>query len=245
MYAGAQQASTQQMANGTQWSTRFTQCAPPADTCDWCVSCFFFPCVTAVAKGRADGTDPIYNFCCWNSVASFSYLRYEYGIVGSCGDDCATMLMCTPCGARQMLTESRLRQRSGRPGALAYGQNLDPWTFQFFDCSCMQMCRTCVCPCYVAAEIRETLQPNASQDNCFNCCCLAPCAMYGQVRNHYGLLADCPLLEDLVLASLCWPCALNRASREASDRHLRAMQAGMGQMTPQQVVAGLVQHALR
>lgn len=220
MQAGMHMAQAQNnvYAQSNVWSSRMTQCGPPSEDGEWCFSFLFCPCVAATSKGRADRSNPIYNCLCWNPIASYSYVRHEYGISGPCGDDCGYGFFCGPCLVRQAYTESRLRGVSSKPWANMYGQNLDQWQRSLFDCTFCGFLKACVCPCCAAADVREILQPSTVGDDCFNLFCLNPAAMYGQVRNHFGILADCPLSEDLFVPIFCFPCSLNRARVEALHR---------------------------
>lgn len=219
-------AQTQQgnmYAQSNVWSSRITQCDPPGTGSDWCLSFVFCPCTAAAAKYAVDRTNPIYDCLCWNPVASLAYVRHEYGITGPCGDDCGYGIFCGPCSVRQMYTETRLRGPSPKPWAALYGQNIDQWQRSLFDCTTCGFLKALVCPCCAAADVRDILQPSAAGDDCFNVFCLNPLSMYGQVRSHYGILADCPLAEDLFVPIVCCPCSINRARVEAIHRKDMAM----------------------
>ncbi|CUF73241.1 Hypothetical protein, putative [Bodo saltans] len=221
MNAGFNVAAQQQRetyANQNAWSTRLLQTGPPGECADWALSCFFCPCAAAYAKHRADRSNPCYNLLCWNPIASYAYIRHEYGIDGPCGDDCGYGLLCGPCMIRQSYTETRIRGVSSKPWATSYRQNLEQWNRSMFDCSFCGLMRAIVCPCCVAAEVRSILQPTASGDDCFNCFCINPASVYGQVRNHYGIFSDCGDGEDICLPLFCFPCSLNRALTESKSR---------------------------
>ncbi len=145
-------------------------------------------------------------------------MRHEYNIPGVCGDDLGYTLFCPFCVGRQILTESRLRGVSMQRYAPVYGANTDRWNISLFDCDFCNCLSALVCPCCMTADIRVMLQPSAAQDGFINHCCIMPPAMYGQVRNHYGIISDVPFCEDVLLALVCYPCAIIRAKKEATHR---------------------------
>ena len=210
---GAHQAAWQ----SNTWTTSLTQCTSGnyVQASHYCVSCCCCPCAAAIAKSHVDGTSALYNCCCWNTLASYSFVRYEYRLEGTCSNDFWTVLCCGPCAVRQMYTEAVSVR--GTPPHYQTGQN-EQWKQDCFECELMDLATVVVCPCGIAGETRERLQPASKYDTCFNCCCLVPCAMYGQVRQRYGIRADCPLLEDVCYATVCWPCALHRAAMESRLR---------------------------
>ena len=215
MLAGVTQA-TMGVPSQPRWSTRLPQCSEPVLCEDWCLAVFCLPCTAAVAKSNSDRTNCAYNLVCWNPIASYSYVRHEYGINGVCGDDCCYGAWCAPCMVRQMYHESKVRKVSPWGGHYGSNAKLD-WTFSLFDCGFCDLFRAFLCPCTIVHEIRSTLQPSSKPDHCFNYCCIMPTAMYGQVRNNAGIITDCPCLEDSLLPLLCFACALTRAKKEAQS----------------------------
>lgn len=208
-----------------QWSTRLTQCDQPARTEDWCFACFCPQCAQSSAKSSTDRSDCIFNFCCFHPIGSYSHVRHAYGIPGSCGDDLGYGLFCMPCATRRILTEARVKGLSYG----TYGANNQQWQNTLFGCTCCELLEAAICPCLVVHQTRGLLQPGSREDCCFNSFCILPTSTYGQVRHHYNLISDCPLLEDLCLPLVCFPCTLNQARREAlyhqASRPLGAPQA--------------------
>ena len=214
MMAGVSSAVNQQR----DWSTRVSQCSVPSTTEDCLCGLFCCPCAFASAKSTSDNTSACYDFLCWNPIANRNYVRHEYGIPGVCGDDLGYTMFCPFCVGRQILTESKLRGRSQQRYAAVYGANTDRWNISLFDCDVCNCLSALVCPCCITADIRVLLQPSAAQDGCINHCCIMPTAMYGQVRNHYGIVSDVPFCEDVFMSMFCYPCAIIRAKKEAVHR---------------------------
>lgn len=208
-----------QILNPSEWSTRLSQCDPPATMEDWCFSVWLLPCAAALAKSETDGTHGCYNFLCWHPIGGYSWVRNEYKIRGVCGDDCGYGIFCMCCTTRQMYTESHLR---GKVQLGQRGLNMNRWNHSLFDCSFTECVEVLCCPCCVAHEARTVLQPAVAQDTCFDCCCVLPTAMYGQVRHQYGIISDCSVCEDLFIPVLCFPCALNQARKEARHYFIQA-----------------------
>jgi hypothetical protein len=214
--------------NNEQWSTRLGQCGDgiPAEHC--LLSVFCAPCAMAKARSTTDKSHPLWSLLCWTPIGSYSYIRLGYGIKGECGEDCAKAIFCPCCTIRQAYTETETR------GAIAGGHfaanNREWMTGSLFACSPMELCLAFFCPCYVAHNIRSILQPGA--DQWFDCCCILPTAMYGLVRNSYGLTSECPdypCCEDICVGAVCFPCALARAQREAAAQKAAGFVGGMAQ----------------
>jgi len=198
------------------WQSRLGQHSEPVEGGEWLFACCCPMCAAAAAKSKVDNSPACYNFFCWNPVAARSWIRMSYHITGVCGDDICYGTFCMPCVIRQLLTESRLRGPAVHPpyGPPMQGANQGKWTHSLFDCSPPELCYAMVCPCCLAHEVRTGMQPEASQSCCFDAMFLLPTAMYGQVRNHYGILSDFPGIEDVTLPLVCAPCALIRASHQ-------------------------------
>lgn len=204
-----------QRSEPQQWSTRKTQHSAPATTEECLLSCFLLPCMSAVAKSRADKSHPLFNFLCFSPCMSYTYIRHLYNIAGPCGDDLAYGLMCPCCLVRQAVTETRLR--GAVPGSEGFGSNVKEWDYSLFDCSCCELfAAMCLIPC-VARDVHVNLQPN-SDSCCYDLMCLNPMSMYGQVRNEHGIVTDFPVCEDVCLPLVCAPCALNRARKQSAKR---------------------------
>jgi hypothetical protein len=201
------------MGTNDKWTTRMGQCDDSAPMPHWLCSIFCLPCGMAKAKSTVDGSHPCYNVLCWTPVGTTSYVRLGYGIKGECGEDCAKALLCPCCNARQVYSEAELR------GALRgdFGLGTNEWkSGSLFACTAGELCMAIICPCLVVHKVRSMLQPGS--DTYFDCCCILPTAMYGLVRNTYGLTSECPdfpCLEDILVPLVCYPCALARARREA------------------------------
>jgi hypothetical protein len=138
-------------------------------------------------------------------------VRYNYGIQGECGDDMLWTIFCFPCMIRQAYTEAQTRGNiSGKYGALS-----DDWHFGLTSCECVEFLTAAIVPCYVANGIRKVIHPTS--DTWFNIFCIVPCSMYGTVRHTYGLRSEWPnpVCEDLAVGTVCYPCALTRAAKEA------------------------------
>jgi hypothetical protein len=207
-----------------EWTTRMTQNDGAVKTEDWLLSCFCTPCAAASAKGRVDRSHPCYNFLCWTPIGGYSYVRLAYGIVGTCGDDLCYSIWCPCCTTRQMYTESNVR--GGLNGN--YGANSGKWNVSLFDCTPCEMCEATACVLCTTHEVRMLLpsQAESAKSCCFDAMCVVPTAMYGQVRNDYGILSDCGPVEDIFLPIVCMPCALNRARKEALYQKAHGTVAG-------------------
>lgn len=199
-------------ANQTeQWSTKIFQCDNiPAE--HWVYGIFCTPCAAAHAKSKVDQTNPCFNFLCFTPIGSYSMVRHHYNIMGECGTDMFHGVFCMPCSARHIWTEANLR------GVIAgkHGQNSGTWSTELTQCDCSEFWRAAICPCWVSHEVRQLMHLKA--DNCFDYLCILPTSMYGQVRHTYGIQSEWPhpVCEDLFLGAVCYPCALNRALREAA-----------------------------
>jgi len=218
MMVGAQVAIQQKVggqAPTNKWSTRLCQHSNPVISDDLCWGWLIAPCASARSKANVDGSNCCYNLLCWTPIGSYSYVRHEYGILGTCGDDIGNAFFAFPCASRQIYTEARLRGKSGAPDSRFYGANAEEWRSSLFGCSCCAFLQAVFCSFCVTNDVRKILQPSASDDTFFNCCCILPTSVYGQVRNHYGIVSDWGILEDLFLPVICFPCALIRARNEA------------------------------
>uniref|UniRef100_A0A7S1PSH8 Uncharacterized protein n=1 Tax=Neobodo designis TaxID=312471 RepID=A0A7S1PSH8_NEODS len=226
----AQQAlqAAQQVLFAPKWSTRMGQCDPPATCEQWAFSCFCHQCAAAKSKTLTDGSDICYNFFCWHWIGGMSYVRREYGIKGSCGDDLMCGLFCMPCTIRRFYTEVETRKTipllRGGP---------DEWQTTLFACGCCEFFQAVLCPFCPAATAKQLLQPNQDMDSCFDWMCLIPPGIYGQVRHMYGIKAEFGMLEDCCLPVVCYPCAIAQARREAEWRllntpHVYGMTAAQG-----------------
>ena len=206
-------ATASKLAGGAateQWSTKPFQCEGIKNE-HWAYAIFCPLCAAAQAKGLVDQTHPVFNFFCFTPIGSYSMIRHSYGIMGECGEDCLYGGLCVFCGTRQVYTEANTR--GSIPGK--YGQLAGQWSTELFQCECTEFVKAALCPFLVAHEVRALIHHQA--DNWFDCFCLIPTSMYGQVRNTYGIGSEWhPLCEDLLVGSFCYPCALNRALREAA-----------------------------
>jgi hypothetical protein len=197
------------------WSTRATQCDPPADMQEWFLAMLCFQCAQASAKSKADGTHCFYNLLCWHHGGTVNWIRRGYGIQGTCGDDMAWSILCYPCAVRRVLTESKVRGQWRQIG----NSTQDNWLATTFGCSFCGIVQATICPFCVAHEARLILQPQpGSDDMCFDWMCLIPFALYGLVRHAFNLRSDCGLLEDVAFPLILYPCALDRARRECINR---------------------------
>ena len=214
------------VAPSPEWTTRMTQHDGAVNTNDWLYSCFCTPCAAAQAKGNVDRTHPCYNFLCWTPIAGYSYVRLAYGINGTCGDDMMWGIFCPCCITRQMYTESNIR--GGLNGS--YGANQGSWNHSLFDCTPCELCEATFCVPCVTHSVRTNLpnQDLAERSCCFDALCVMPTSLYGQVRNDYGILSDLGPVEDIFLPIICFPCALNRARKEASLQKSKAGGGGLG-----------------
>ena len=195
------------------WKTTMSQCDSNVPTEHWICAVLFPPCVAAQAKSTMDQSNPVFNFCCFTPLGSYSYVRNGYNIQGECGRDCMNGGLCFPCGARRIYTETSLRQQI--PGR--YGQTSQTWNSQLGDCNdCGEFVKALFCPCLVSHDIRKIMQVHSN--HWFDWFCIIPTSMYGQVRNTYGIGSSWPhpTCEDIVVGALLYPCALNRALKEAT-----------------------------
>lgn len=207
-----------------EWSTRMTQSDGAVKMEDWLFACFCTQCAAAMAKSKVDRSHPCWNFMCWTPIGGYSYVRHAYGIRGTCGDDMGWGIFCPCCVTRQMYTESNVR--GGLNGA--YGANQGSWNFSLFDCTPCELCEAVFCVVCKTHEVRRMLPSQGEQDSCcFDALCTAPTAMYGQVRNDFGILSDFGPLEDIFLPILCFPCSLIRARKEAAQQRTQGGAAGI------------------
>jgi hypothetical protein len=227
-------------APANAWQTKiFYDESVSCGECAWGFLCV--PCATAKAKSDLDGTHPCYNFCCWIPGGQYSWFRSVYGIKNTCGSELMAGIFCTCCVARRMVSEVRIRHAQGNMAGTVVADPSDPrpqWEQDFFGCSSCGFCSACLCPFCQAHDIRKELQwqDKETHDCCFDMCCINPCAMYGQVRNHYKLPIQFlpPVLEDTCMALFCYPCALNQAHKESQMREARKVKPIQG------VVAGIL-----
>lgn len=197
-----------------EWLTRMAQCDPPAKVEEWFFALFCFQCAQASAKGKADGSHCFYNFLCWHHIGTYSWIRRGYHIPGTCGDDMMCGLFCYPCTIRRVLTETAQRGQVVQIGNMNDGK----WIETLFGCGCCGLFQAAICPFCVAHEARLLLQPQGETDTCFDWLCLIPTALYGQTRHSFNLKSDCPLIEDILLPVVCYPCAVDQARRECTRR---------------------------
>merc|ERR1719456_1237800 len=191
-----------------RWTTRAGQCDPPATCEQWLCACFCTQCAQAQAKSNVDGTHVCYNCLCWHHGGSVSFVRREYGLFGTCGDDLMCSLFCGPCQVRQALTESELRGVVPSPFFARKGPSQREWANTLFGCDGCECLEAMLCPWCVAHYTRNMLQPVERGDCCFDMLCILPTAIYGQVRHHHGIHAEFGVLEDVCLPVVCYPCAL-------------------------------------
>lgn len=208
-------------APSNQWTTKLHQCdqVPPPH---WLLAIFCLPCAAAKAKSKVDQSNPFFNFMCWTPVGTYSFVRASYNIVGDGGEDCCNGGICMPCGTRQVFTEA---SQLGPLAGGSYGQTTNAWTAPLFECQGSECAMATFCPCMVSSAIRVLMQPSTSGDKWFNLLCVVPTGWYGQVRHTAGIGSEWPhpVMEDLIVGSFCYPCALNRAQKEATA--YRAKQA--------------------
>ena len=217
-------AMGQQQAPPAEWSTRMTQNDGAVKCEDWLFACFCTQCAASMAKSKTDRSHPCYNFLCWTPIGGYSYVRLAYGIRGTCGDDMGWGIFCPCCVTRHMYSESSIR--GGLNGA--YGANSGTWNYSLFDCTPCECCEVAFClPC-TTNQVRMHLpsQGKSEESCCFDALCVMPTAMYGQVRNDYGILSDFGPLEDVLLPLVCFPCAMIRAKKEAQHQRTSGGAAG-------------------
>lgn len=202
------------MMDPRQWSTRIAQTSPPSTMGECCFSLWCLPISAAMAKSKVDNTYCCFNFLCFSPCSAAQFIRYEYGVAGVCGDDFCYGLMCSWCVVRRAATEARLRGGLPPHGG-QYGADNMLWSTSLFDCSFCELCSACFCPFSTAHAVHTALQP-AADSCCYDFFCTPPTAWYGQTRAMYGIVSDFPCLEDVVLPIFCFPCALNRAHKQAS-----------------------------
>ncbi len=206
---------------GGRWGTTLGQCDQPATCEEWAFALFCIQCAQASAKSKVDGTNVCYNFCCWHHGGSMSYVRRDYQITGTCGDDMMCALMCPCCLVRRGLTEATLRGPVENPFVRPGERPQHEWTTTLFACSCCEFFEAILCPWCVAHYTRNLIQTHERGDCCFDMLCLVPFAMYGQVRQVYGIKAEFDCAEDVFLPLVCFPCALAQARREATAQQHR------------------------
>jgi hypothetical protein len=205
-----------------QWATKPFQC-DGVERNHWLYAAFCFPCTAAHAKAKSDNSNPVFNFLCFTPLGSYNYIRLSYNIIGECGGDLFNGCLCMPCGVRQAWTE--VETRGTVPGVPPPGtEPTAEWTTSLFQCSTLDCLMAMVCPCVIAKRARVLLQPAAAKNEWFDYCCLLPTSMYGTVRHTAGIASEWPhaTCEDLAVGVLCYPCALNRAMREAAAYRAKA-----------------------
>ena len=214
-----------------QWGSTIGECKEPAKTKHWLYSIFCTPCAAAYAKSQVDKSNPVFNFFCFYPVGNYSMVRHHYNIMGTPCKDVLYGWFCMPCATRQIYTESEIRGNlQGR-----YGDNTGSWSAELFQCDCQEFWMAACCPFLVAHDIRVRMHPNT--DKCFDCLCTIPFSMYGQVRHTYGINSEWPhaTCEDCGLGLFFYPCALNRAQREAAYQLTRAATNQVTNMAQQKV----------
>lgn len=201
-------------ARAEPWSTKPSECdESTVPSSHWYLSVFCPNCIAAKSKANMDQSNTWFNFLCLPPPVSYSYVRLGYNLEGSWKSDCVNGCLCWPCGVRQVYTESTKR------GTIAgkYGQLSQQWSSQLTQCDDLQeVAKAIFCPCAVSHLIRSMIQPGAHP--AFDYFCLPPTAMYGIVRNTYGIGSEWPhpAMEDVFVGLFFYPCALNRALREAT-----------------------------
>lgn len=198
-----------------QWQTKILY-DEAVDTKECLFGVFCFPCAQASAKADLDGSHVLYNCLCWHHGMTYSWLRNVYNIKSNCGSDMMAAICCSCCAARRILSEVRIRREEGK--MIVNNEAEKPeWIESFFGCSGCGFAQALFCSCCQAHEARMFLQNPDELDCCFDVCCFNPCAAYGQVRHHYKIASTIghPLFEDICVPLFCFPCALNRAVREA------------------------------
>ena len=206
----------------SEFNTKLLAVSDPISECLFGVFCCH--CAQATAKSNADGSAWLYNCCCWNHGATYSWVRSVYGIKGVCGEDMMASIFCGPCAARRVLTESRIRGSdpavAGTRAVASASGEPPKWLEPLCGCSSCGFAQACFFPCCQAHEVRLFLHKPTEIDCAYDCCCLMPCAMYGQVRHEYSLppqyiSAAGGVIEDILFPCVMMPCALNQAVREA------------------------------
>ena len=194
-----------------QWQTKMLY-DDGIDTKECLYGAFCFQCAQASAKADLDGSSWAWNCLCWHHGMTYSWLRSVYGIKSTCGSDMMSAIFCACCSGRRILSEVRIR------GARPYTdtKEREEWTEDVFGCSTCAFIQSCVFPCCVGHDVRGMLHGKDELDCCFDFMCVNPCAMYGQVRHQYKLPAQFlpPTAEDICMACILYPCALNQAKRE-------------------------------
>jgi hypothetical protein len=221
-------------AQTEMWGTKLSDCCTEtAKKEHWLYAIFCTPCAAAHSKMKADKSNPVFNFFCFMPVGSYSMVRHHYGIMGKPCDDVLYGWFCMPCAVRQMWTEVQIRGEL--PGR--YGDNTGTWSAELTQCDCQEFWMAAGCPCLVAHDIRQLMHPKT--DKCFDALCMLPCSMYGQVRHTYGINSEWPhpTCEDIFLGCFFYPCALNRALREAGFQKTRAATAHVANIAQQKVQA--------
>lgn len=201
-------------ARTEEWSSKPGECNEDVVPREhWYYSLFCPTCIAAQAKTNMDKSSVVFNVLCVPPCVSYSYVRLGYNLKGSWKSDCVNGVLCFPCGARQIYTESK--KRGGIAGH--HGLQDQQWSSELFRCDDLQeLAKAIFCPCIVAHDVRKMIQPTA--DPIFDYPCLCPTAMYGIVRNTFGITSQWPhpALEDATVGFVLYPCALNRALREAA-----------------------------
>jgi hypothetical protein len=155
----------------------------------------------------------VFNVLCFPPCGNYSFVREAYNIKGDGQSDCLVGTFCCVCAGRQSVFEGTAR--GVIPGR--FGQQSHHWSSSlcgFGDCQ--ELLLAVFCPCLATHETRRALQ-FWSDELWFDRLCILPMSMYGQTRSTFGITPECPcaLCDDVVVAGLCWPCAVARARREA------------------------------
>lgn len=230
-----------------KWASTLSECdEEKVPSRHWYLSVLCTPCAAAQARSNVDQSHVVFNILCVPPPASYSYIRQLYGISGSWTEDCTHGVCCSMCSTRQAYSESHIRKQV--PGK--YGQTSQQWSSKLLHWDdCGEVLKATFCPCIVAYDIHKMMQSSASMY--FDYCCVLPTSMYGTVRNTYGIGSEWPhpVLEDVAVGCVLYPCALNRALREAAyQKTINATNAvagviGSAQAKVQQLGARALQRA--
>jgi len=218
------------------WSTTLTQCEGTKVE-HWLFACFCTPIAAACSKSHVDQSNQLFNAFCYTPLGNYNHVRLAYNIIGDCQQDLVNGLLCMPCGVRQMYSESsQIGSASSGINLPAMPQSIasaasnaivqsssSAWTTDLFTClNAAEFCWAVWCPCVVSDMTRSAMLPNASE-KWFNRLCIIPCSQYGQTRHTLNIGSEWPhpTCEDCAVGLFFYPCALNRANREAQAYQLK------------------------
>ncbi|CAM9198727.1 unnamed protein product [Chrysoparadoxa australica] len=106
------------------WNNRLLEKAD--NPCICCAGFLCYPCLTAHALSKYNGSSVCFNLCCVNQCASRNFIRHGYRINGTCLDDVLAPTFMPCCSALQVYHEvaSRSHQRASQRAGASNGNGV-------------------------------------------------------------------------------------------------------------------------